>query len=480
MDLIEIFNLINKRLFLDAKHKLLSLKKNNKSYEDINFTIAKVCIQLGEFNEAEQNFLSHLKKKPNDYVALFELGTLYFKTYNFKKIENIYLNVLKLNKKFIPAIINLSYFYTGIGNLLEAKKYLMKAIEIDYNNINYHYSMLRLDSNYVDVSKVEFFKKYLDNKKIKKETNYLAYFILSKYYEKKKDNTKELEYLEIAHDNFLKYKKKNIYYDYWLKHLPKKLQKIKYKKSNNRHCFDKLNPIFIIGLPRSGSTITELILSSSKTKTFSLGESSMISSNVFKIYGELISKSSDQINFELEAIENKIQLFFDNISEPNINNKIIIDKSLENFFYVDLILNIFPNAKFVVNERNILDNIIGIYKKMLLEIPWAHSLNDITKYIDNYFKIMILNKKKHKDKFFFVSLEDLLSRDKKTISNLFNFCGLEAPTNQFNFKGKYTMINNASNIQIRDKLRSYNKKKYDSYIRILQDYKKKYNWISFE
>ena len=479
MNLKEILNLIEKKSFLEARQALLDLKRNKKTYKDIDFTIAQVCSQLGKFNEAEENFLSHLEKNTKDHLALFELGNLYFKTYNFKKIENIYLKVLGLNKNFIPAIINLAYFYTGIGNIGEAKKYYIRAINLDHENINYHYSLMRLDPNYIDKSKVEFFKKYLDSKEKKIENNYLVNFILSKFYEKNTDYLNEIKFLNNSHKDFLKYNLNNYSYNYWIKKLPKKIFKITYKKKGNTNFFDKFNPIFIIGLPRSGSTITELILSSSKTKTFSLGESSMINMNVFKTYGESIVNSNEQINFDVEILEQKIKLFFDNLSEKNLDKKIIIDKSLENFFFIDLILSIFPNAKFIVNERDILDNIIGIYKKMLFEIPWAHSLEDILKYIDNFFRIMEFHKKKHKEKFFSINLEDLLSKDKRKINNLFNFCGLENPNKDFNFNEKYTLIRNASNVQIRDKLNYYDKNKYKPYIKILNDYKKKYNWIKF-
>ena len=83
----------------------------------------------------------------------------------------------------------------------------------------------------------------------------------------------------------------------------------------------------------------------------------------------------------------------------------------------------------------------------------------------------------HKEKFFFIELESLLSKDKKKLHELFNFCKLEYPKKEFNFQEKYTLVKNASNIQIREKINFYDKKKYSPYYKILDQYKKKYNWI---
>ena len=58
-------------------------------------------------------------------------------------------------------------------------------------------------------------------------------------------------------------------------------------------------------------------------------------------------------------------------------NVFLIDKSLENFFNIETILNIFPNAKFINSRRNLKDSAIAIYQSMLPELPWTHSIQNI-------------------------------------------------------------------------------------------------------
>ena len=67
---------------------------------------------------------------------------------------------------------------------------------------------------------------------------------------------------------------------YWLKIIPKKINKISFiKKSSNKLC-NKINPIFIIGLPRSGSTLVEGIISSGLLKIDNGGETAIINSEI--------------------------------------------------------------------------------------------------------------------------------------------------------------------------------------------------------
>ena len=91
------------------------------------------------------------------------------------------------------------------------------------------------------------------------------------------------------------------------------------------------------------------------------------------------SIGNTEFNIDLGMIDKSIKDIYNYSKEKNF-----IDKSLENFFYIDLILKIFPNAKFIHTYRNRFDAAIAIYQSMLIYLPWAHSLNNILLYILNY------------------------------------------------------------------------------------------------
>ena len=155
-----------------------------------------------------------------------------------------------------------------------------------------------------------------------------------------------------------------------------------------------------------------------------------------------------------------------------------IDKSLENFFYIDLILKIFPNAKFIHTFRKLDDNIFSIYKEFLNKISWSHSIDDIINYVDNYLKVIQVVKKYYSKNILSVSLEELTKRPKNVAEQIYRFCNLEWDENCLNFQKKKILFSStASNNQIRDGIHNYNNKKYENYRLLIDDYKSNYDWL---
>ena len=79
----------------------------------------------------------------------------------------------------------------------------------------------------------------------------------------------------------------------------------------------------------------------------------------------------------------------------NFEKNIFLDKSLENFFNLEIILEFFPNAKIIHTYRNIKDAVIGIYQTMLPELSWTHTIKDIIEYINLYQQTIKYFKKKY-------------------------------------------------------------------------------------
>ena len=222
-----------------------------------------------------------------------------------------------------------------------------------------------------------------------------------------------------------------------------------------------------------------MILSTSKTHKNVLGESSLFNFSFINLYNEkLLQKpKKSEIEIDIDLITEKILSNLKNYNISNSEESIFIDKSLENFFYIDLIIKIFPNAKFVITERNIIDNIIGIYKKVLLDIPWAHNISEIIQFVDNYKIIINFYKKKYKKNIKIIKLDDLQNFNKIEVEDLFNFCGLEFNNKYFEFQKKNLYVENASNIQIRNEAFKFQSNKYKKYYHLLKGYEKKYSWI---
>ena len=200
-----------------------------------------------------------------------------------------------------------------------------------------------------------------------------------------------------------------------------------------------------------------------------------------QISGKIFANNFDKKNFELSIdcpeLESFVLKKFSNLFEFNENIR-FVDKTLENFFNIDIILNLFPNAKFLHCFRNLNDAVIAIFQSLLPTLSWTHNLDDITNYIDDYLKIIKYFKKKYPDKIMDIKLENLTENNEKIGKKIFNFCNLDWSNKSLNFsKKKDLQIKTTSNVQLREKVTKYDYDKYKQYKFILNDYTKKYKWL---
>ena len=155
-----------------------------------------------------------------------------------------------------------------------------------------------------------------------------------------------------------------------------------------------------------------------------------------------------------------------------MNNRRFIDKSLENFFNVKLILKIFPNAKFIHSYRNYNDSVISIYQSYLDQLSWTHSIEDILDYVNQYIKIINYINKNYKNNLINIDLKKLTENQELFSKKIFEFCNLEWSDKILNFyKREDLFIKTLSSSQIRNKIFRYDENKYKSYYYLLDNYK---------
>ena len=162
----------------------------------------------------------------------------------------------------------------------------------------------------------------------------------------------------------------------------------------------------------------------------------------------------------------------------NFNNKIYLDKSLENFFNIEIILEFFPEAKFIHTYRNPVDSILSIYQSMLPELSWVHNLEDILDYIDLYYKILSYLKNKYPEAIMDLNLEKFSEFSEKFTKEIYKFCNLNWNEDSLKFYKRDDLFSKTlSFMQIRNKISKYDDKKYNSYVFLLRKFKNKYKWL---
>ena len=444
----------------------------------------KQFVRERNYLEAEKIFLNLLNKDESPMIVNYFLGIIYFELQNYKKSKLHYEKSLKFNQRSKEILINIAYLEQTYGKFENAEIIYNKLLNLYPNYIETYYRMYLLNSNNLKQEYKKLFSEAVSKKDISLHERSLANYLLSKIQKKNCDYVSEIDYLKKSHEDIFNSKKNyNLQSNfYFQKIISKKFKNIKFFNIDKNHkSIQKLSPIFIIGLPRSGSTLVETtLLYDSKIR--SIGESSVINMAILN----QISKTIFVNNFNTKNYELCIDYFelesfvlkkFRNLFELNENIR-FVDKTLENFFNIDIILKLFPNAKFLHCFRNLNDAIIAIFQSLLPTLSWTHNLDDITNYIDDYLKTINYFKKKYPEKIMDIKLENLTEDNERIVKDIFKFCNLDWNEKLFNTnKKKNIQIKTTSNVQLRDKVKIYDYDKYQHYKFILNKYKKKYKWL---
>ena len=368
----------------------------------MDLDVGKKFIQEKKFDQALSFFLNELEKGNKSLRLYFFLGFVYFELNQIQNSINYYKLALKIEPKSIDIILKLANANYVLGNFLTSKSLYTKVIKLNKFNPRGYYGLYLIKPQYL-TSKYALDLIEIKNRNINLYDNYLAEYLLSKIAKQENDYESELLHLKKYQEECFKSKNEQNLQGlfYYNNIMAKHYDKIKFeKKLTSSQEFKNISPIFIIGLPRSGSTLVESIISAAKSDIFSLGETSIFNTSIVN----QIKNHIFQKNFEIEKyvfsidvseLEKNIISRYQNYLPKNNDQKFFIDKSLENFFNIDSILKVFPNAKFINTKRDYKDSVIAIYQAMLPDLPWTHSISDILNHIDIYIKLMTYYEKKY-------------------------------------------------------------------------------------
>lgn len=444
------------------------LKLNPKNINTM-VILSQIYRKKKDFKKYEFFLKKIIKEDKSNFQALNNLAT-HFKNIGLRsKAETYYKESLVYNKNYANAYFNLALLYEENGSLVYAEKLYLKALETGEYKPSIIYNLLRLNQDYLDKVDLKKIKNITNNQKFSLEERGYAYFILSISARKNKNIDQELELLNFGHE-FI-FKSDPIYHslsEYWINTAPNKFSNsIKFKNVNSKlKDFEKINPIFVMGLPRSGTTLVETLLASNKERVINCGEISIIPRLIESLETDNLHTLKENILREY----NKVLKTYKN------NSQTFIDKTLENIFFVDIISKIFPKSKIIICEREYFHSFVAIFQQCLHGLPWTHKKSSIMKYIQNFDCLIKKLKKNKKQNILFVHLKDLTINPEENSRKILNFCNLDWGENVLKFyERKDLTITTASNIQIRKKIFKYNSEKFKPYEKHLKEYFDKIN-----
>jgi hypothetical protein len=225
-------------------------------------------------------------------------------------------------------------------------------------------------------------------------------------------------------------------------------------------------PVFILGAPRSGTTLIEQIIAS-HPKIYGAGELSFI---------KQIAYEKDITENQRESFPNKA-LTFSNIhrdagiylSKINsiFDNKNILrvtDKMPSNFIYLGYILSMFPNAKIIHLKRHPVDTCLSIYFQNFTSThQYSFNLDNLIFFYREYFNLMKYWQGLYGDKILTIQYNDIVNNTESTAKSIINYCNLDWDANCLEHHKTERVIHTSSQWQVRQPIYKSSQDRWKNY-----------------
>lgn len=211
-------------------------------------------------------------------------------------------------------------------------------------------------------------------------------------------------------------------------------------------------PIFIVGMPRSGTTLAEQILSS-HSDVHGAGELKTLDAIMsFLQNGKKESLVNSAFMNQLGAPHFRQigQMYVQETEKTAPDVTRITDKMPFNFMWIGLIRLALPNARIIHCRRDARDVALSCFTRMFTELtPWSNDLEDIGRYHNAYDRLMKHWKTVFGDSIYDLDYEALTAEPEKEIRKLLDYCGLEWQDACLDFHDNKRIVATASDTQVR-------------------------------
>ena len=452
--------------------KELFFKANNMSPGNMAVmnNLANAYKNLDQIDLAEDLYKKIINKKPDYVNAYINFGNLKRDMNDFNAALELYKKAYEINDKIPVVQYSLALAYQGIGNFKKAVEHAQKVLLLDpkftkadllisqsnkYTKDDYHYKSMNEKAQNLELNSDQKSNLYYGLAKANEDIGNI------------KTSFENFEKANIIIRSLINF---NIQDEIKLfNSIKKEFNGIDLKRFDKEVDNEK-KIIFILGMPRSGTTLVEQIISS-HSKVFGGGELPFISKIIEKNILQDTEISSDKFNILInnnQSIDDMKMEYTNLLKKFDYKEDFITDKAPLNFRWIGFIKILFPNSKIIHCTRNAKDNCLSLYKNFFEGgLNFTYNQKELGSYYNLYLDLMNYWKKLFPDSIYNIKYEQILDKQELKSKEIINFCGLDWESQCLKFYENKTPIKTMSTAQARKPLygTSVNSfEKYSSYL----------------
>lgn len=420
--------------------------------------------------EAEKRCIELLKEEPTHAGVIHLKGMAQIGLDRNDEALKSMSRAIKLSPKVPEFYHNIAYIHRRTGNVAEAERNLRKAIQLKPDYGEPYQSLAELIKFKKNDPLLRKILRQLDNDDLKSSTRRFFHFAAGKIYDdigeyslafrhyRQGNKDADIGFDSAVHRQFIK----DSIYIYSRDYLKRRGE-----SGNNSEI-----PVFVIGMPRSGSTLIEQILSS-HSKVHGAGELNYIK-GIAKVGKKLTSVNLDYPNYMNQlgdtALDTMASIYLskigDLVDDENITR--IVDKHPLNFKFLGLILDMFPRARVIYTRRDPLDTCLSCFFQNFSDgqgysfdmNALGHFYNDCSRLMDHWDQL-------YPGRILAVDYEEMIEHQEAESRRLIEFCGLDWEDNCLKFHKTKRIIKTASFLQARQPIYKTSMHRWKNYSRRL-------------
>ncbi len=410
---------------------------------------------LGQWKAAVKSFAKAIQLKPDYADAWYNRGIALQKLGQLEAAMESYDKAIQIRPDFVKAYSIRGNALQELGQLEAAMKSYEKAIQIkpDFAEAHHHLSMLKeFQANDAQIGLME--GLFTDSERREFDHKHLC-FALAKVYEDLGEYDKSFDYLEEGN----RLHKKEL--DYNIDHDRRLIARIRGIFTAGSLALEvapdgnaSIQPLFIVGMPRSGTSLVEQILAS-HSKVHGAGEllsmDKLVSPILSKLPDQIVSQDKSQLS--LNEIKRVHDGYLEQLTALKVPEKIITDKMPLNFRWIGFILSAFPEAKIIHLNRDPRATCWSIYKHYFSKSNgYANDLGNLVEFYKLYADLMSFWRERFPNAIYDLCYEELTENQEQETRELLTYCDLHWEKQCLDFHRTKRTVQTMSAAQIRKKM----------------------------
>jgi len=445
---------------VESYKKAISILPN---YPDAHNNLGTAFHDLGLLDEAIESLEWAIAYKADFAEAHNNLGNVMNDFGRMEAAVKCYKKAVQYKPDYAKAYFNLAIAYKDLGNKEAYLKSIEKTILLKPEWGDAHLHLSRIKNYKENDPHTQVMYSLLSSASLTLIDRIGLNFALAHTYESLENHEKQFKFLNEA--NRLRKKESNYSIDKDLKRFSVIKELFKNPPPALKKDSSQIQPIFIVGMPRSGTSLVHQIVDSHH-EVYGAGELTILSPIINQFFRDY-KKEVGISNEALAAIREKYLLF---LAKLNIAEKIIVDKMPLNFRHVGFILTAFPEAKIIHMNRDPMATCWSIYKYYFNGNYYSYNQTDLAQYFLLYKDLMNFWHTLFPNKIYDLCYEDLTTNQEIETRKLLDYCELEWDDNCLNFYKNKGAMKTTSAFQVRQKMYQGSSevwKQYEDYLQPL-------------